>query len=155
MALVPVLSVVACAPPSSGPVAVRLRIDPAMTLGSVNPMVAGSNGLWGDGRLLADLNPPLLRIDASLEVASTGPDALDVGPLMATVAAARALGAEPLVILSYMPTWLAGPGTGRPASRAPSDLVAWRELIREVVDTLATALAPARWFEVWNEPDMG
>ncbi|HVM40215.1 MAG TPA: hypothetical protein VM618_05480, partial [Acidimicrobiia bacterium] len=67
-------------------------------------------------------------------------------------------GAEPLVILSYMPPWLAdhhGAFDPRdPTKIRPSDLDAWESLVREVVTTLATAAAPALRFEVWNEPDL-
>jgi len=152
-----VLLIAACAPPPSGPVPVTLQVDRSTLLGPVNPLVAGMshNAGLASVPLVADAKPPFMRIDASLDVASIGPGLLDLGPLLAQVAAVRSIGAEPFVIISYMPTWLAGRGTGRPASRAPSDLVAWRELVRQVVDTLATAPAPARWFEVWNEPDMG
>src|SRR5947209_1692719 len=72
---------------------------------------AGASGLdligfdWNTGSLdgVAPLAPRTVRIDGSLEKASTGPNALDLSDLLARVAAVRAVGAEPIVILSYMP----------------------------------------------------
>lgn len=69
------------------------------------------------------------------------------------------MGAEPLVILSYMPPWLArhgGPGDPRDPTRvAPSNYDAWEELVGTVVEELVTADDdPAYRFEVWNEPDL-
>ena len=100
-------------------------------------------------------HPRTVRIDASLEVASTGPDALDLRNLLERVAAVRAVGAEPIVILSYMPEWLGTPNAnGRDPTRVPpSDPDAWEALIQRVVHELAIAPAPAYRFEVWNEPD--
>lgn len=68
------------------------------------------------------------------------------------------MGAEPLVILSYMPPWLArhgGAGDPRDPTRvAPGDYDAWEDLVGAVVEELVTAEDPAYRFEVWNEPDL-
>jgi hypothetical protein len=112
---------------------------------------------WNTASLdgVAPLAPRTVRIDASLEEASSGPDSLDLTDLLARVAAVRAVGAEPIVILSYMPEWLGAPEAhGRDFRRVPpADPEAWEGLIETVVHTLATAPAPAFRFEVWNEPD--
>jgi hypothetical protein len=104
---------------------------------------------------IAPLHPRFIRIDASLQDASPTPDTLKLDPLLRTVAAVRAIGAEPLVILSYMPAWLGQPLPGPDRTRnPPSDLGRWRALVQAVVQRLATAREPAYWFEAWNEPDL-
>jgi hypothetical protein len=112
---------------------------------------------WNTASLdgVAPLAPRTVRIDGSLEVASSGPNALDLSNLLDRVAAVRAVGADPIVILSYMPKWLGAPNAnGRDPTRVPPfDPDAWEALIKTVVHELATAPAPAYRFEVWNEPD--
>ena len=104
---------------------------------------------------VAPLHPHFVRIDAALEQVSPSPGVLRLAPLLSRLAEIRSNGAEPLVILDYMPAWLAQPAPGTDPTRAPPrDLGAWRELIKRVVAALATAPAPARWFEAWNEPDL-
>jgi hypothetical protein len=105
---------------------------------------------------VAPLKPRFVRIDASLEQASPARGVLNLGPLLARVAEVRRAGAEPLVILDYTPAWLGSPATpaNDPTRSEPSDLAVWRDLVSRVVRTLATAPAPARWFEAWNEPDL-
>lgn len=137
--------------------AVTITVDAGAELGPTNPKLLGVG--WNSGSLdgVAPLAPPMVRIDGSLHEASNGPGALDLGPLKARVAAVRAIGAEPQVILSYMPPWLArtGPGDPRDLTKvAPKDFDVWQALIEDVVTQLATAPQPARRFEVWNEPDL-
>lgn len=106
---------------------------------------------------VADLAPQLVRIDASLEHVSSGSGApLTLQPLLDRVAEVRAIGGEPLVILSYLPAWMGQPvAYGRDPTRVrPADLDAWEDLVHEVVLALATAPAPALQFEAWNEPDV-
>jgi hypothetical protein len=105
---------------------------------------------------IAELDPHLLRVDASLQDVSTGPDTpLALDPLLARVADVRAVGGDPLVILSYLPAWLGSNANGRDPTRVrPSDLDAWQRLVHDVVLRLATAPAPALRFEAWNEPDI-
>jgi hypothetical protein len=115
--------------------------------------------VWNSGNTLAPLtaiHPNIVRIDGSLQDRSTGPGQLDLQPLLDRVAQVRAIGAEPLVILSYMPRWLGAPraGSGDPTRFGPYDLDLWQQLITTVVRTLATAPQPAYMFEVWNEPDI-
>lgn len=153
-----VLALVCATPaPSHAQEATTIAVDASKTLGPVNGRLLGLG--WNAGSIdgVAALRPPTVRIDASLQDASTGPTALDLDALIDRVAKVRAIGAEPQVILSYMPRWLAatGPGDPRDPTRvAPSDFDAWQSLIETVVHALATAPAPARRFEVWNEPDV-
>src|SRR5262249_14536896 len=65
--------------------------------------------VWNSGRdisALAPVHPSTVRIDGSLQDRSPAPDQLDLQPLLDRVAQVRAIGAEPLVLLSYMPRWL-------------------------------------------------
>jgi hypothetical protein len=126
--------------------------------GTMNENLLGA--VWNSGSDLSPLAPlsvPTVRIDGSLQNASTGPGQLDLTSLEAKVAEVRSIGAEPLVILSYMPKWLgqsrAG-ATGDPTRFGPYDLDVWQDLVTQVVHTLATAPSPAYRFEIWNEPDI-
>lgn len=145
-------------PPSAdGPAVVQVHLD--QPLGPVRQELVGFG--WHDGgaplSTIATLDPHLVRIDASLEHVSTGPnDPLQLAPLLERVAQVRAVGGEPLVILSYLPAWLGAPGAyGRDPTRVrPSDPDVWERLVHDVVLALATAPAPALRFEAWNEPDV-
>lgn len=135
-----------------------IRIDAAAPLGPVEGDLVGVG--WHPGgpplSVVADLEPAVVRIDASLQDVSPAPGELHLGPLLARVAEIRAIGAEPLVILSYMPAWLGAPNAaGRDPTRVPpADPDAWERLVHDVVHALATAPEPARRFEAWNEPDI-
>ncbi len=126
--------------------------------GRANRLLGGVS--WNTGSLegVAPLAPPTVRIDASLQAISHGPDALDLTPLVEKVDAVRAVGATPVVILSYMPPWLAdhrGAFDPRDPTRVgPVDLDAWEGVITEVVGGLAAASPGPVRYEVWNEPDV-
>ena len=137
----------------------RVNVDLDHVLGPVQDNLLGV--VWNTGKSLASLapfGPPTVRIDGSLQDASKGPNQLDLRPLLAKVAEVRSIGAQPLVILSYMPSWLgaarASGTTKDPTRMGPSSLVKWQTLVTKVVRTLATAPKPAHLFEVWNEPDL-
>jgi DNA-binding ferritin-like protein (Dps family) len=164
-----VLALVAGAPAVADPLPVPsvVTVDAATTLGPSNQHLTGLG--WNnaapdplaDIQPVAPLEPHQIRIDAGLERLSTGPGALDAARLQALldrIAAVRAIGAEPQVILSYMPPWLARHGGAfdpRDATKvAPTSMDAWQALVEDVVTRLATAEAPALRFEVWNEPDI-
>jgi hypothetical protein len=154
------------APGSAAPAGARDGGTPATTLdvdidhtgASANTSLTGVVWNTGDSvKPLAPVHPNIVRIDGSLQDRSTGPGHLELTPLLDRVAKVRAIGAEPLVILSYMPRWLGAPRAGTtkdPTRVAPYDLDAWEDLITTVVRTLATAPQPAYMFEVWNEPDI-
>lgn len=144
-------------PPPGTSATAAVGVDLGRTLGPVNDNLLGM--VWNTGDSLDPvraIHPPTIRIDASLQSASQGPDQLDLTALEAKVAKVRAIGAEPLVLLSYMPRWLGQPnaGTNDPTRVGPADLDAWQALVTKVVRALATAPAPAYQFEVWNEPDL-
>src|SRR5262245_14693361 len=87
-----------------------VRVDLTGATGPVNRNLTGV--VWNAGSSIASLapvHPAIVRIDASLESRSQGPGQLDLQPLLNRVAQVRAIGAEPLVILSYMPRWLGEP----------------------------------------------
>ncbi|MGH7820376.1 MAG: GH39 family glycosyl hydrolase, partial [Candidatus Binatia bacterium] len=142
----------------SEPAPATIVVDAGTIVGSSNQKLTGVG--WNTGSLagIGSVEPHGVRIDASLETASTAEGVVDLDPLLARVAAVRAIGAEPLVILSYMPPWLGQsypPFDPRDPSRTrPRDLGKWQQLIETVVATLAAADPPACRFEVWNEPDI-
>gem|GEM_PF-1375724 len=162
-ALLATLCLVVEAPPGAAqpttPAATTLTIDLSRPLEQINRRLVGFGWHEGGAPLasVAPLAPHLIRIDAALEQVSTGPDApLLLDGLLARVATIRAIGAEPLVILSYLPAWLGEPNAaGRDPTRVrPSDLDAWEQTVHDVVHALATARQPALRFEAWNEPDV-
>ncbi|HKE71997.1 MAG TPA: hypothetical protein VKB57_00170 [Acidimicrobiales bacterium] len=135
-----------------------VAVDLDQPIGPANRDLTGV--VWNAGSSIAPLtpvHPKIVRIDASLQDRSQAPGQLDLQPLLNRVAQVRAAGAEPLVLLSYMPRWLGQPRATagqNPTRMGPADLDAWQDLITEVVRTLATAPEPAYRFEVWNEPDL-
>jgi hypothetical protein len=155
VALVATLAVPAArgAPTTS---ATTITVDAAQPAGRINRDLVGAGWVPGAGPAIAPLRPRFVRIDASLQDVSPARDAFRIQPLLDQVAAIRGIGGEPLVILSYMPAWLGGPNAyGRDATKvAPADLDAWQALVHRTGLALATAPAPATWFEAWNEPDI-
>lgn len=135
----------------------EVRIDLDSSAGSGAPKLGGlSWNAGGDLGLVEDIRPPAVRIDGALERVSPSEGVLELDRLLGRVAEIRRIGAEPLVILSYMPVWLGEPNAGGrdPTRVAPADLDKWETLITDVVRALATAPDPAYRFEVWNEPDL-
>jgi hypothetical protein len=128
--------------------------------GDARPSLAGLD--WNTGPLtaVAPMRPPTVRIDADLGEISPGPGVVHLQPLLQKVATIHVNGGVPLVILDYLPAWLGRPTVAStctscdPTLVAPQDWVAYDRLIQSVVERLATAPAPARVFEVWNEPDL-
>ena len=96
-------------------------LDAGATTGAaVNPALVGFGWHHGGAPLasVAELEPDLIRVDASLQDVSSGPDApLALERLLAKVAEVRAIGGEPLVILSYLPAWLGTNAFGRDPTR--------------------------------------
>ena len=121
-----------------------------VTQGSANPAVNAA---------LASIGVPHIRIDTWFDL--SGVDCVnppDFGALDARVANVRAAGAEPLVIIDYMPACLSrytGPRLGGepdPTRQPPASYDAFEALVYATVRHLARDLA-VRWFEAWNEPD--
>ena len=136
-----------------------ITIDPSRPLGPVDRDLVGLG--WHEGgaplSTVEALRPRFIRIDAALEeISRTRDGPLDVAPLLERVAQIRAIGAEPLVILSYLPAWLGEERAfGRDPTRVrPSDLDEWERVVHDTVLALATAPDPALVFEAWNEPDV-
>jgi hypothetical protein len=159
LAFAPQAGVAGLLPASGGTSGTTITVDVATPVGELNRRLVGFG--WHDGEpplaAIAPLEPDLVRIDASLQDVSTGPgEPLHLEQLLAQVAEVRAAGGEPLVILSYLPAWMATPSTGPrdPTRVRPADLDAWQGLVHDVVLELATAPAPALQFEAWNEPDI-
>jgi len=122
-----------------------------VTQGSANPAVNAA---------LASIRVPHIRIDTWFEqggVDCTNPP--DFTAIDARVANVRAAGAEPLVIIDYMPRCLSrytGPSFGGqpdPVHQPPADYALWEELVYATVRHLARDLG-VRWFEAWNEPNL-
>jgi hypothetical protein len=157
LAVVVALGLVAPAPAAEAAL-VPVTVEAGTPVGSTNRSLLGLG--WHPGgpplSTVADLGPPLVRIDATLQDVSPAPGVLDLAPLLEHVREVRSVGAEPLVILSYVPAWLGAPNAfGRDPTRVPpADPDAWERLVHDVVRALATAPAPARRFEAWNEPDV-
>jgi hypothetical protein len=156
--LLAVVLVGLAAPARAQTAATSLTIDAGGDLGPVNRDLVGFGWHAGGAPLSAvgPLQPKLIRVDASLQDVSPAKGVLELDKLRSQVAEVRAIGAEPLVILSYMPAWLGEPNAyGRdPTKVPPADMAAWEQLVHDVVLDLATAAAPARRFEAWNEPDV-
>jgi len=121
-----------------------------VTQGSANPAVNAA---------LASIGVPHVRIDTWFD--QSGVDCVhppDFTALDQRVANVRAAGAEPLVIIDYMPACLSrytGPvfaGEPDPTRQPPADYDAWEALVYAAVRHLVRDLG-VRWFEAWNEPD--
>ncbi|MGH7896352.1 MAG: GH39 family glycosyl hydrolase, partial [Candidatus Binatia bacterium] len=122
-----------------------------VTQGSANPAV---------NQALAAVDIPHIRIDAWFDLG--GVDCVnppDFTALDARVANVRAAGAEPLVIIDYMPACMSrytGPrfgGQPDPKRHPPADYAEWEALVYATVRHLVRDLG-VRWFEAWNEPDL-
>ena len=154
-ALVAVLAVIFLVPDAQA-ATTTITVDGATPIGRIERALGGLNWSPGRGEVVADLHPPVMRLDAYLDKASPSPGVLDLSEVHRHLADVLAIGAEPLVILSYMPPWLGAPRAyGRDPTRiAPADQQAWEDLVYRAVRELATAPAPAYRFEAWNEPDV-
>lgn len=135
----------------------EITVDAASVVGVSNQRLAGFG--WNMGTIdgVRPLLPPTVRIDADLASVSPALGVVHLDSLVQRVATVRSTGAEPIVILSYMPVWLGSPRAyGRDPQRvAPADLDQWEALIEQVVRGLVTAAPAGRYrFEVWNEPDL-
>ncbi len=103
---------------------------------------------------LQEAGVPSLRVDAYLREVHPDAQTWNWTRLDARIEAAHALGAEPLLVLAYMPPWMAsceGEDPREPRRCPPADLQTWHEVVERVVDHAAER--GVRAFEVWNEPD--
>ena len=136
-----------------------IAVSDRSTGATIRPALTGV--VWHDTgaplTTLAPLSVRTVRIDASLQAISPARGVVNVQPLLDRISAVRAVGGDPLVILSYMPKWLGS--CTLPFADAtfckPAALDDWGALIRQVVNAVATAPSGnATRFEVWNEPDL-
>lgn len=101
------------------------------------------------------LRPRMVRFDHVFDYFTTVDvrgDRLDVNfsPLERMLAHIEAMGAEPMVCLSYFPGGL----TDGRSIDPPADFAHWRALIERTVRRLSRRSPPVRYYEVWNEPNL-
>lgn len=141
-----------------------VTVGPA-PLGPLNRDLGGTTQGSGDPAVIAALAavaPATIRVDMWLDQGAY--DCVhppDFSAVDERVRNARRAGAEPLVIVDYMPACLSryrGPSFGGepdPKAQPPADARAWNALVRAAVDHLAsTAGLDVRRFEAWNEPNL-
>lgn len=134
---------------------VRVTVDAAKTIGTINRDLVGADWKLGTGALIDELAPNIARADIAFQVAALPDGSFDWSFADAWVAEAQAAGAEPMLILNYMPPWLARtfPGDPRdPTKVSPTDYATWERIVEAGVEHFAVDRG-VRWFEVWNEPD--
>ncbi|MEX2555086.1 MAG: hypothetical protein WEB06_05590 [Actinomycetota bacterium] len=134
---------------------VRITVDASLPTGPINRNLVGLDWKLGTGDGVDDLHPNLARADIAFQVAAKQDGSFDWSFGDAWVAEAKAAGAEPMLILNYMPPWLAQtyPGDPRdPTKVRPKDFTEWERIVEAGVEHFAIEHG-VRWFEVWNEPD--
>jgi hypothetical protein len=135
--------------------AVTVAVDASRAVGTINRNLVGVDWKLGTGAGVDELEPNLARADIAFQIAALEDGSFDWSFADAWVAEAQAAGAEPMLILNYMPPWLARtfPGDPRDPTRLPpKDAATWEAIVEAGVEHYAVDLG-VRWFEVWNEPD--
>ncbi|MCI0583808.1 MAG: hypothetical protein L0227_13130, partial [Chloroflexi bacterium] len=134
---------------------VRVVVDAAQAVGEINKKLTGVDWKLGTGAGVNELAPDLARADIAFQDAAKADGTFDWSFADAWVAEAQAAGAQPMLILNYMPPWLAQtfPADPRDPTRVrPKDYLEWERIVEAGVEHFALD-AGVRWFEVWNEPD--
>lgn len=142
-------------PPALDVQAVQVTVEASRPVGSINRNLVGVDWKLGTGEGVDELQPNIARADIAFQVAAKPDGSFDWSFADAWVAEAQAAGAEPMLILNYMPPWLARtyPGDPRDPTRVrPKDYVEWERIVEAGVEHFAVDRG-VRWFEVWNEPD--
>lgn len=152
------VSLPAGAHPTSAPVdAVTVVVDASMPVGrKINRNLVGVDWKLGTGSAVNDLHPNLARADIAFQIAAKENGSFDWSFAESWVAEAQAAGAKPMLILNYMPPWLAAtyPGDPRDPTRLPPrDFERWEQIVYQGVKHFAGQPWNVRFFEVWNEPD--
>ena len=135
--------------------AATVVVDVSKTTGTINRRLVGVDWKLGTAGAVNDLHPNIARADIAFQDAAKADGTFDWSFADAWVAEAKAAGAEPMAILTYMPAWLAQvfPGDPRdPTKVRPKDYARWEAIVEAGVTHLARDLGVRR-FEVWNEPD--
>jgi hypothetical protein len=130
-------------------------VDVAKVTGKINPNLVGVDWKLGTADGVNALHPNIARADIAFQDAAKQDGTFDWSFADAWVREAKAAGAEPMAILTYMPAWLAEvlPGDPRdPTKVRPKDYARWEAIVEAGVEHLARDLGVRR-FEVWNEPD--
>jgi Glycosyl hydrolases family 39 len=130
-------------------------VDVSQVTGAINRRLVGVDWKLGTADAVNDLHPNVARADIAFQSAAKADGTFDWSFVDAWVAEAKAAGAEPMAILTYMPAWLAQvfPGDPRdPTKVRPTDYAKWEAIVEAGVTHLARDLGVRR-FEVWNEPD--
>lgn len=158
MALAAVPAAPAGAPPAPDAAGPGPHVDFGASAGERTPGLLGVSQVPDDeatAEAMAGDPVPSIRVDAYLDRGiHPEPGVYDFSALDARLDRAETVGAEPVLILSYMPPWMSS-CRGEPlrtASRCPpADLGEWHRLVEATV-THALDRGVTR-FEVWNEPD--
>jgi hypothetical protein len=135
-------------------VPIAVFVDSSRTVGTINRNLVGVDWKLGTGAGVDELQPNLARADIAFQDSANADGTFDWSFADAWVAEAQAAGAEPMLILNYMPRWLARTFPGDPRDRTrlpPSDAARWEAIVQAGVERYAAQ--GVRWFEVWNEPD--
>jgi hypothetical protein len=167
--LVPLLLAAGPAAQASAPAApatATVAVDAAHPVGPVNPNLLG---FAFDRRITQPGFTPLpsrtFRLDAGFQdlvACPAGTMRADrLADLQQRLDQIETAGAEPILILTYMPPCLADtyPGDPRdPTKLPPRDPAKWQALVNELVTAtgpgrVAAGHRPVRYYEVWNEPD--
>lgn len=142
--------------PANAPAeAVTVTVDASRAVGRINRSLIGLDWKLGTGAAVNDLHPDLARADIAFQDAAKPDGTFDWSFADAWVTEAKAAGAEPMLILDYMPAWLAQtfPGDPRDPTRLrPSNYETWEHIVYKGVEHFALGFG-VRFFEVWNEPD--
>ncbi len=143
-----------------------LRVDVSHSIGRTNENLVGV-GATAAPPALVPLRVRTFRIDASLQGLVTCPtgklDRKRLAALGRRIDTLDRAGAQIILIIDYMPPCLAslGPGDARdPTRRPPADPNRWQQLVAQLVTAMGPARhaigkRPVRYYEVWNEPDLG
>jgi glycosyl hydrolase family 39 (putative alpha-L-iduronidase) len=134
---------------------VTVTVDVSKVTGEINRNLVGVDWKLGTADAVNALAPNLARADIAFQDAAKADGTFDWSFADAWVNEAKAAGAEPMAILTYMPPWLADlfPGDPRdPTKVRPADYARWEAVVEAGVEHLARDLGVRR-FEVWNEPD--
>jgi hypothetical protein len=94
----------------------------------------------------------LARIDASMGSIFNNFTSPNFNSLDLRINATKTTGIEPLLIIAYMPNWLAKNQSNITGHSPPKNMSQWVEIIRVLVNHVKNDV---KYYEIWNEPDGG